>query len=285
MDIRTAVIPIAGLGTRFLPVTRAVPKVMLPVLDTPVLHLAVQEALDAGVTRIVFIVSPGQEGVDSYFRRDLQLESALSEKGSVGLLERVRSIPEPDGIQIVVQSEQLGLGHAILLARETLGDEAFAVLLPDDVIWDDTPTIGRMVEVLGERGGPVLAVKEVPDEAVSSLGIIEPRSSDSRVYELAGVVEKPRLENAPSNLAIIGRYVLTPDVFEALERTPPGAGGEIQLTDAIASLMETRDVFGYRFPGLHIDVGTPLGLVKASVTEALRRVDLAPSMREWLRQL
>ena len=136
-----------------------VPKPMLPVLDTPVLHVAVQEALDAGVTRVVFIVSPGQEGVDSYFRRDLQLESALSEEGSVGLLERVRSIPEPDGIQIVVQSERLGLGHAILLARETLGDEAFAVLLPDDVIWDDTPTIGRMVGVLGERGGPVLAVK------------------------------------------------------------------------------------------------------------------------------
>ena len=285
MDIRTAVIPIAGLGTRFLPASRAVPKVMLPVLDTPVLHVAVQEALDAGVTRVVFIVSPGQEGVDSYFRRDLRLESALSEEGSVGLLERVRSIPEPDGIQIVVQSERLGLGHAILLARETLGDEAFAVLLPDDVIWDDTPTIGRMMGVLGERGGPVLAVKEVPDEAVSSLGIIEPRSSDGRVYELAGVVEKPRLENAPSNLAIIGRYVLTPDVFDALERTPPGAGGEIQLTDAIASLMDGRNVYGYRFPGFHIDVGTPLGLVKASVAEALRRTDMAPAMREWLRQL
>ena len=283
MKVRKAVIPVAGLGTRFLPATKSLPKNMLPVLETPALHLVVEEAVKAGLDHVVFVVSPGQTGIQSYFQPDQELENVLEARGATDLLARVRGIPSVRKTELVVQREPLGFGHAVLTAKRAVGDEPFAMLLPDDLIWDETPTIGRMIELFDEKGGPVLALKEVPDEAVPALGIVEARSTAGRVHEIARLVEKPPLEEAPSNLAIIGRYVLTPQVFESLERTTPGAGGEIQVTDAIQALIGVQPVSGYRFPGYHVDVGTPLGLLKASVYAALRRDDLAPALRDWLR--
>ena len=282
MTIHKAVIPVAGLGTRFLPASKALPKVLLPVLDTPALQLAVGEAVQAGIQDIIFVVSPEQTGIESYFQRDERLEKVLEQRGGAGLLARVRQIPSVRKTTLVVQREPLGFGHAVLMAKQAVGDEPFAMLLPDDLIWDETPTIGRMMALFDRKGGAVLALKEVPEEAVPALGIIEPRSEEGRVYEIARLVEKPRLDEVPSNLAIIGRYVLTPQVFEALERTSPGAGGEIQVTDAIQALLGIQPVYGYRFPGYHLDVGTPLGLLKASIHAALQRDDLAPALREWL---
>ena len=282
MTVRKAVIPVAGFGTRFLPATRSVPKVLIPVLDRPPLHLAVEEAARAGIERVVLVVSPGQESVASYFERQPAVEEALERRGNHALLGQMLDIARMADISCVTQHEQLGLGHAVLMAREVVGGESFCVLLPDDVIWSDAPTIGRMVERHDALGGPVVAVKRVPDEAVPSLGIVDVRDVSGALSRITGMVEKPRLEDAPSNLAIIGRYVLPPEVFDALERVAPGAGGEIQLTDAIAALLPTQPAHAYEFPGAHFDVGTPLGLLKASAHDALRRPDTADEFRRWL---
>ena len=282
MKVRKAVVPTAGLGTRFLPATRSVPKVMLPVVDTPAVHLAVAEGVQAGIEHVVLVVSEHQQAIRAYFERVPDLERALEQHGEEALLRRMLEVSSMASISYVRQQRQLGLGHAILKARSAVGDEPFAVFLPDDIIWADAPTIGSMIEFFGESESIVIAVKEVPDELIPSLGIIEPKSSEGSIYEVAGMVEKPSLDQAPSNLAIIGRYVLTPQVFDALERTPPGAKGEIQLTDAISAMLATQKVYAYRFPGVHLDVGTPLGLLKASVYAALQRDELADDLRKWM---
>lgn len=284
MKVRKAVIPVAGLGTRWLPASRSVPKVMLPVLDTPVVHHAVQEASEAGIEHVVFVLSREQEAISNYFGRNTDLEAALEQRGDGDMLQRMLAIAEMVEISYVYQHEPLGLGHAILSTQAIVGDEPFAVFLPDDVIWSDAPTIGEMMEVFGRRGGCVVAVKEVPDEMIHGLGIVISRPLDGRTLALDGMVEKPRIEDAPSNLAIIGRYVLVPELFEILRGTRPGARGEIQLTDALSTLLSTRPMFAYRFPGVHFDVGTPLGLLKASVHATLQRDDLATSFREWLHE-
>ena len=282
MNVRKAVIPVAGFGTRFLPATRSIPKVMIPVLDCPPVHYAVREAARAGIERVIFVVSPGQEAIISYFERVPELESALEQRGNYALLRQMTEITEMAKISWVTQERQLGLGHAVLMAKASVGDEPFAVFLPDDVIWSETPTIGQMMDVHAAYGSPVVAVKRVPDEAVPSLGIVDPRPVTESVSEIEGMVEKPSLEDAPSNLAIIGRYVLTPEVFGELERVKPGAVGEIQLTDAIAALLPSQKAYAYEFPGVHFDVGTPIGLLKASVYAALQRPALADDFREWL---
>ena len=282
MKVRKAVIPTAGFGTRFLPATRSVPKVMLPILDKPSVQYAVEEAVEAGIEHVVFVLSRGQEAVGTYFHRIPDLELALERRGDEALLRSMVAISEMADISYVQQHEQMGLGHAILTARKVVGDEPFAVFLPDDVIWGDAPTIGEMIDVFDRLGGSVIAVREVPDEMVPKLGIVDATQTDGRVYQVARLVEKPSLAEAPSNLAIIGRYVLTPRVFETLQKTQPGAIGEIQLTDAIAKLLATQKVHAYRFPGAHFDVGTPLGLLKASVHAALARDDMAPGLRDWL---
>ena len=282
MKVRKAVIPVAGFGTRFLPATRSVPKNMLPVLDTPAIQYAVKEAVEAGIDKVVLVVSEGQEAFSAHFAPIPNLEAARAERGKEKLLESIREISDMADISYVYQHEQLGLGHAVLTAREAVGDEPFAVFLPDDIIWSEAPTIGKMTDILSDLGGSVIAVREVPDERVPSLGIIDAKQLDGDVYEIAGLVEKPSLRDAPSNLAIIGRYVLTPQVFETLENTPAGAIGEVQITDAISRLMSTQKVYAYRFPGDHFDVGTPLGLLKASVHAAFQREELAGELREWL---
>ena len=282
MKVRKAVVPVAGFGTRFLPATKAVPKALIPVLDTPPIHFAVREAVAAGIEQVIIVVSQGQEAVADYFGRSEELESALDRTGKTEMLELVRGISELADINCVLQHEQRGLGDAVLCARSFVGDEPFALLLPDDVIPGGPSTIGRMTELHAERGTSVIALREVPDEMVPSLGIVEAERVDEQTYDVRGMVEKPALEDAPSNLAIIGRYVLTPEVFEALDATEPGAGGEIQITDAMAKLIETQGIWGYEFPGVHFDVGTPLGLLKASVHEALQREDASVEFRAWV---
>ncbi len=285
MDVRTAVIPVAGFGTRFLPVTRSVPKVLVPVVDTPPIQYAVEEAVLAGIDKIVLVMSPGHESVAGYFDSAPELEKALERRGDERALEEIRRISGLADIEYVYQERPLGLGHAVLTARDAVGAEPFAVFLPDDLVWSDAPTIGAMIDVFQKRRGAVVAVRKVPDQAVSSLGIIAPIPLDDEVYEVAGMVEKPALEDAPSHLAIIGRYVLPADVFEKIERVRPGALGEIQLTDAISMLLETQKVFAYEFPGVHFDVGTPVGLLKASVYSALSRGQAPAEFRDWLTDL
>ena len=282
MNVRKAVIPAAGFGTRFLPATRTVPKVMIPVLDRPAIHFAVEEAARADIEQVILVVSRDHRATGDYFGHLPALEAFLKERGNEELLEEMHSISGMVETVSVYQDEQKGLGHAVLMAKEAVGDEPFAVFLPDDIIWSESPTIGSMIEVFSEYEAPVIAVKEVPDEAVPSLGIVDPRPVSELVSEIVAMVEKPRLEDAPSNLAIIGRYVLTPDVFDALEEIQPGAIGELQLTDAIDVVRRKRKAYAYRFPGAHFDVGVPVGLLKASVYAALHRDDLAEDFRKWL---
>lgn len=283
MTIRKAVMPVAGFGTRFLPVTRAVPKNLLPVFDRPSVHLCVEEAVSAGIEDIIFIVSEGQDGpITRYFSPQPALEDALASRNNAELLEQMREIAGMANVSCSIQTEQKGLGHAILMAREEVGDEAFTVFLPDDVIWADSPTIGDMIEVHRETGGNVVALEEVSDKDVPSKGIVAiERVSETR-SRILDMVEKPALEDAPSNLAVVGRYVLTAEIFDTLENTPAGALGEIQLTDAIAGHIESPGVYGYHFGGEHQDVGNPLGALKASVTAALKRQDVADDLRTWL---
>lgn len=267
--VRKAVIPAAGFGTRFLPVTRTVPKVMLPVLDKPAIQFSVEEAAQAGIEHIVFVISRGQEATNDYFRPVPALERALEERGNTVLLNQMRDISSMIETTFVYQDEQLGLGHAVLMAKDEIGDEPFAVFLPDDIIFSDSPVIGEMMDVFSKYGSSVVAVKEAPDEAIPSLGVIDPEPLADKIYRLRGMVEKPRLEDAPSNLAIVGRYLLTPDVFAALEKARPGAIGEIQLTDAIDAVRAEQGAYAYQFSGDHFDVGTPIGMLEASVYAAV----------------
>ena len=283
MRVRKAVIPAAGFGTRFLPATRSIPKVMIPVLDKPAIHYAVEEAAQAGIEHIVFVITHDQEAVGRYFDRLPELEDALQRRGDDDILKQMIEISEMAEISYVYQKQQLGLGHAVLAARAAVGNEPFAVFLPDDLIWNDEPTIRPMIDIFGEQGGSVIAVKEVSHAQVPSLGIVDPRPMGDYLSEIVGMVEKPSVEEAPSNLAIIGRYVLTPQVFDEIEAATPGAMGEIQLTDAIAALLSTQKAYAYRFPGVHFDVGTPVGLLKASVYAALQRDELSDGLRDWLR--
>ena len=282
MSIRKAVIPAAGFGTRFLPVTRTIPKVMIPVLNEPAIQFSVREAADAGIEHIVFVISRGQEATNDYFKPVPALEDALEQRGNTELLNAMREISSMIETSFVYQDEQLGLGHAVLMAKDEIGDEPFAVFLPDDIIWADSPPIGDMIKVFSEQKSSVIAVKQVPDEAVPSLGIIDPDPMSDNVYRIKGMVEKPRLEDAPSNLAIVGRYVLTPEVFGALEQVRPGAIGEIQLTDAIEAVRAEQGAYAYEITDDHFDIGTPIGMLKASVYAALKREDMARELKHWL---
>ena len=283
MSIRKAVIPAAGFGTRFLPVTRTIPKVMIPVLNEPAIQFSVREAADAGIEHIVFVISRGQEATNDYFKPVPALEDALEQRGNTELLNAMRDISSMIETSFVYQDEQLGLGHAVLMAKDEIGDEPFAVFLPDDIIWADSPPIGDMINVFLKQKSSVIAVKQVPDEAIPSLGVIDPEPLNDKVYRIKGMVEKPRIEDAPSNLAIVGRYVLTPEVFDALEQAPPGAIGEIQLTDAIEAVRAEQGAYAYKIDADHFDVGTPLGMLKASVYAALKRDDMARELKEWLK--
>tara|TARA_Y100000588_G_C14266438_1_gene930136 strand:- start:1588 stop:2448 length:861 start_codon:yes stop_codon:yes gene_type:complete len=285
MTVRKAVIPTAGFGTRFLPVTRSIPKNMLPVLDRPSIHLTVEEAAKAGIEHIVFVLTHGQEAIGHYFDRLPELEQRLKARGDSEILEQMVAISDMAEISYVYQKQQLGPGHAVLAAKSAIGHEPFAVFFPDDLILSEVPTIATMIDMFNKYGQSVIAVARVEDETIPSKGIINPQLLQDNIYQVLDLIEKPTIQDAPSNLAIVGRYVLTEDIFDALESLNPTAGGEIWLTDAISELLKTQKVYGYEFPGIQFDVGTPIGLQMASVYEALRREDTSNQFRNWIKNI
>ena len=289
MRVRKAVFPAAGWGTRFLPATKAQPKEMLPLVDKPVIQYAVEEAVAAGIEQVIIVNSSQKRVIEDHFDLNYELEHLLEEKGEIEKLRQVRAITDLAQIAYVRQKEQLGLGHAVLMAKDLIGHEPFAVLLPDDVIISDRPCIGQLINAYHQHHGSVVAVAEVPREETSRYGIIagEPVEGPDgdRTYRISQLVEKPEPDEAPSNLGVIGRYVLTPKIFEKLEQTQRGAGGEIQLTDAIQALMDEQSVFGYAFEGQRYDAGTTMGWLQASVELALARPDLGTEFRDYLRTL
>jgi UTP--glucose-1-phosphate uridylyltransferase len=290
MRVRKAVFPAAGWGTRFLPATKAQPKEMLPLVDKPIIQYAVEEAVAAGIEQVIIVTSSQKRAIEDHFDLSYELEHLLEEKGDIEMLRQVRAISDLAQVAYVRQKEQLGLGHAVLTAKDLIGHEPFAVILPDDVVVADRPCIGQLIHAYHQTHGSVVAVMEVPPEDSSRYGIIDSKPSGDpldhgRLHKISRLVEKPTPEDAPSNLAIIGRYVLTPKIFDKLEQTQRGAGGEIQLTDALEALMQEQAVYGYEFEGVRYDCGTTMGWLKASVELALQRPELAPEFRSYLRDL
>ena len=288
MRVRKAVFPAAGWGTRFLPATKAQPKEMLPLVDRPVIQYAVEEAVAAGIEQVIIVTSSQKRAIEDHFDLNFELEHLLEERGEIELLRQIRHISDLAQIAYVRQKEQLGLGHAVLMAKELVGHEPFAVILSDDVVVGERPCIGQLIHAYHQTHGSVVAVMEVPHEETSRYGIIAGAPVEGhgdRLWKVDRVVEKPDPGDAPSNMAIIGRYVLTPKVFEKLEQTPHGSGGEIQLTDAIEALMAEQPVHGYAFEGTRYDAGTTMGWLKASVELALARPDLGPEFADYLRTL
>jgi UTP--glucose-1-phosphate uridylyltransferase len=287
MKIRKAVFPAAGLGTRFLPATKAQPKEMLSLVDKPLIQYVIEEAVSAGLTKILIVTGRGKSSIEDHFDVSYELEQLLSARGKTDLLEQVRAISNMIQVSYVRQGEALGLGHAVLVARDLVGDEPFAVMLGDDIVDAEVPCMKQMVEVFERVHAPVIALQQVPRSDISAYGVIsgtlEPGSD--RVYRIHDLVEKPSREEAPSDLAIIGRYILTPDIFDALDDTPRDKGGEIQLTNGIRDLNKKRPVYGYRFEGVRHDAGNKLGFLKATVEFALKREDLGGPFREYLKTL
>ncbi len=285
MKIKKAVIPAAGLGTRFLPVTKSVPKELLPILDKPMLQYVVEEAAEAGVEEVIIVISPGKESIASYFQPSLELEQRLASSGSLDLLEKVQYAAGLAQVSFVIQKEPLGLGHAVLTAAEAVGKEPFVVLLPDDIIAHRPGVVAQMVEVSEKVGAGVVAVEPMPWEVVHNYGVVDATESGERLHQIRSLVEKPSRAEAPSNLAIVGRYLLLPEIFPCLERTVPGAKGEIQLTDGLLLLLESQDLYAYEFRGRRYDGGTPLGLLRASLEFALAQDDTSAATESMLKNL
>ncbi|MDB6163495.1 MAG: UTP--glucose-phosphate uridylyltransferase [Xanthomonadaceae bacterium] len=282
--IRKAVFPVAGLGTRFLPATKTVPKEMLPIIDKPLIQYAVDEAIEAGCDTLVFVTNRYKHAVADYFDKAYELEQKLERAGKLEQLELVRSVLPP-GVRavFVTQAEALGLGHAVLCAKPVIGDEPFAVILPDDLIWNRGPgALSQMADVAQASGASVIATQDVPRSQTSSYGIVATEDFSERQGRISAIVEKPEPAEAPSTLAVVGRYILSPRIFELLESTPPGAGGEIQLTDAISALLLEQDVLAYRFLGTRFDCGTHIGLVEATIRYALDHETLSDAARRMM---
>jgi UTP--glucose-1-phosphate uridylyltransferase len=268
-----------------LPATKAQPKEMLPLVDKPIIQYTVEEAVAAGITQICIVTSGSKRAVEDHFDRAFELEMALRDKGDAARLSELQRITNLASIVAVRQHEQKGVGHAVLQAKEVVGNEPFLLMFPDDVTIADPPVSKQMVEVFERHGGSVIAVEEVPDAEVHQYGIVGGEDLGGGVHRLNVLVEKPQIADAPSRLAIVGRYVLTPEVFGMIEQTPPGKGGEIQITDALAALMNHQSVFAYQFQGLRFDTGRPLGLLTAAIEIGLTREDIGPALRQFLRQL
>jgi UTP--glucose-1-phosphate uridylyltransferase len=287
MKVRKAVFPAAGLGTRFLPATKAQPKEMLPLVDKPIIQYGVEEAVAAGCDQIIIITGRGKQSIEDHFDVSYELEKMLEERGKTDLLKVVRQISDMIYIAYVRQKEAMGLGHAVLTARELVGNEPFAVLLADDVIDAEVPCLKQMMAVFEEKQCSVVATQIVEGKAISAYGVlaVKPVDGNKRLFEVLDMVEKPPLEKAPSNLAIIGRYILTPTVFETLAETQLGSGGELQLTDGMKLLLKKEKMYAYVYEGKRHDAGDKLGFLKATVEFALKREDLGGPLREYLKGL
>ena len=288
--VRKAVFPAAGLGTRFLPATKAQPKEMLPIVDKPIIQYGVEEALHSGVQNIIIVTGRGKSAIEDHFDVSFELENLLESRSKTDLLKIVRDISDMIDVSYVRQKEALGLGHAVLRSKDLVGHEPFAVILADDVIEANPPCLRQLLDIHEFYGASVIAVMEVPRENISAYGCIaaEPvahNGRNDRLYRIHDLVEKPKAADAPSNLAIIGRYVLTPEIFDSLQAIEPGAGGEIQLTDALKHLLRSRPIYAYRFEGTRYDAGDKLGFLKATVEYALRSGDLGNAFREYLKGL
>src|SRR5262245_41347624 len=288
--VRKAVFPAAGLGTRFLPATKAMPKEMLPIVDKPIIQYGVEEALQSGIQNIIMVTGRGKTAIEDHFDVSFELENLLETRCKKDLLAIVRGISDMINVSYIRQKEALGLGHAVLRSAELVGDEPFAVVLADDVIDADPPCLQQLLSVHGFFGASVIAVMEVARENISAYGCIaaEPVShngANDRLFRITGMVAKPKPADAPSNLAIIARYVLTPEIFNSLRKIDPGAGGEIQLTDALKHLLRSRPIYAYRFEGTRYDAGDKLGFLKATVEFALNRGDLGAEFREYVKAL
>jgi UTP--glucose-1-phosphate uridylyltransferase len=288
--VRKAVFPAAGLGTRFLPATKAQPKEMLPIVDKPIIQYGVEEALHSGIQNIIIVTGRGKSAIEDHFDVSFELEHLLETRNKKDLLGIVRQVSDMIDVSYIRQKEALGLGHAVLRAKELVGQDPFAVVLADDVIESETPCIRQLLDIYEFFNAPVLAVMEVPNDAIGNYGCIdaEPMShngSKGKVFRIRDLVEKPKPSEAPSNLAIIGRYILTPDIFHSISKIEPGAGGELQLTDSLRHLLRSRPVYAFKFEGKRYDAGDKLGFLKATVEFALQRHDLGAAFRDYLKSL
>ena len=283
MKIKKAVIPVAGLGTRFLPATKTVPKELLPIVDIPAIQYVVQEAVDSGISEVIFVTGRGKDSIEDHFDEAPELEQVLEGRGQTETVKNLRRIAEMIEVVSVRQKRPLGLGHAVLCARDLVGDEPFAVFLSDDLIDASVPCMRQLVEIFEEKKESVIALRRVPEQEVQKYGIVQGKQLSNRLYEVEDMVEKPRPQEAPSRMAIIGRYILRPEIFSFLEKVSSGKGGEIQLTDGISQLARRKKVYGYEFEGEHYDIGDKLGFVRATVAYALKRPDLEEQVRDHLR--
>lgn len=288
--VRKAVFPAAGLGTRFLPATKAQPKEMLPLVDKPLIQYGVEEAIHSGIQNVIIVTGRGKSAIEDHFDKSFELEQMLESRHKEAQLASVREITDPVDVAYIRQREALGLGHAVMRARAIVGNEPFAVVLSDDVIDSEIPALKQLLDVYEFFGAPVVALMEVPAEAVSAYGVVDAEpvhhnGARDRLYRIRNLVEKPKPQESPSNLAIIGRYVLTPEIFNALEEVQPGKLGEIQLTDGLKVLLRSRPIYGYRFEGVRYDAGDKLGFLKATVELALKRQDLGEAFRDYLTSL
>lgn len=284
MKITKAVIPAAGFGTRFLPATKAVPKEMLPIIDKPTIQYIVREAIDAGIEDLLIITSRGKDALINHFDKAFELESLLERDGKTEMLNTVREVSDKINIYFIRQQEQKGLGHAVLCAKDFIGSEPFAVMLGDDVVLSEKPCIGQLIEQYEKYNATVLGVQKVGMEHVFKYGIADCQRIEGRMYKVNGMVEKPKKEDAPSDIAVLGRYVITPGIFECLEKTPNGAGGEIQLTDALVTLSEKEAMYAYDFEGKRYDIGNKQGFLQATVDFALLRDDLRDEFARYLKE-
>lgn len=286
MKVKKAIFPVAGLGTRFLPATKAMPKEMLPVVDKPLIQYAVEEALASGIEQLIFVTGSGKRALENHFDRSFQLEETLRQRQKLEILQEIESlVPESGTIIYTRQSEPLGLGHAIWCARDIVGDEPFAVLLADDLIQSETPVLHQMIKEFDRVRASTVAVIEVPKEDTSRYGILDAEETTEETFRIKGMVEKPPTEEAPSNMAVIGRYILTPRIFDILGNQQKGAGGEIQLTDAMSQLLTEQPIFGYRFKGTRFDCGDKAGFQMANLSFALEHPEIKDTLLPYLKKM
>jgi UTP--glucose-1-phosphate uridylyltransferase len=285
VKIRKAVITAAGWGTRFLPITKAQPKEMLPLITKPLIQYSVEEAINSGIEQIIVITALGKQAIEDYFDRSLKLEYFLEQKGETKLLKETRELSSLVDICYIRQKKQLGLGHAVLTAKDIVGKEPFAVLLPDDIIDSKVPVLKQMIEVYEQYKTNIIAVERIASQDTVKYGIIEPEKVSGTTYQVLGLIEKPEPAQAPSNLGVVGRYILMPEIFNVLEVTPPGKNQEIQLTDTLGILLKQQSMYAYAFKGMRYDTGTPVGWLKAVVAFALRNPDMEQELRKYLGQL